>query len=148
MKHLSMKTLAGAVALCLTAGALATGTPAAAQSHYRDHQSNGWHNRGNDNRGHDNRNWDRGGYHNGYGNGGYRNDYSNGGWRERSSWYRGGYVSRYDYNRGAYVDYRYHHGLYRPPYGYEWRRVDNNYVLVAIASGLIATIIADGGYGY
>ncbi len=63
-------------------------------------------------------------------------------WHDHSDWRRGGYVSRNDYNRGVVVDYHHHRGLYRPPSGYEWRRVDNNYVLVAIASGLIASIIA------
>lgn len=135
MKRLSMKTLAGAAALCLTAGALAAGTPAAAQGWQHGYHNNGYHNGYGRDRHDNNRGWDRGGY---------RNSYHNGGWRERSSWYRGGYVSRYDYDRGAYVDYRYHRGLYRPPYGYEWRRVDNNYVLVALATGLIATIISDG----
>lgn len=62
-------------------------------------------------------------------------------WHDRSDWRQGGYVSRYDYNRGAVVDYRVHR-LRRPPAGYEWRRVDNNYVMVAIATGLIASIIA------
>ena len=32
-----------------------------------------------------------------------------------------------------------------PTYGYEWRRVDDNYVLAAVATGLIASIII-GGY--
>ncbi len=62
-------------------------------------------------------------------------------WHDRSDWRRGGYVSRTDWNRGAVVDYRVHR-LSRPPSGYEWRRVDNNYVLVAVATGLIASIIA------
>ncbi|MBU1377673.1 MAG: RcnB family protein [Alphaproteobacteria bacterium] len=43
--------------------------------------------------------------------------------------------------RGAYVDYRQHH-LRQPPRGYQWVRVDNNYMMVALTSGLIASIIA------
>ena|SRR5581483_10955924 len=40
------------------------------------------------------------------------------------------------------VDYRSHH-LRRPPPGYRWVRTDdNNYALIAITSGLIASIIA------
>jgi Ni/Co efflux regulator RcnB len=35
---------------------------------------------------------------------------------------------------------RYH--LHRPPAGHYWTRVDNNYVLVAATTGLIASIIA------
>ncbi len=63
-------------------------------------------------------------------------------WRDRSDWHNGGYVSHADWDRGQKVDYRSHH-LRRPPSGYEWRQVDNNYVLVAVATGLIASIIAN-----
>lgn len=35
------------------------------------------------------------------------------------------------------------HGLRRPPKGHEWRRVDGNYVLVAVATGVIASVIAN-----
>lgn len=63
------------------------------------------------------------------------------GWRERSSWRRGGYVSYSDWNRGYVVDYHRHHHLYAPPRGYEWRYVDDRYVLAAITTGLIAAII-------
>ncbi|MFT4198784.1 MAG: RcnB family protein [Pseudoxanthomonas sp.] len=38
-------------------------------------------------------------------------------------------------------DYR-HHGLRRPPKGHEWRRVGDDYVLVAVATGVIASVIA------
>lgn len=43
--------------------------------------------------------------------------------------------------RGYYVDYRQHH-LRQPPRGYQWVRVNNDYMLVALTSGLIASIIA------
>jgi Ni/Co efflux regulator RcnB len=39
------------------------------------------------------------------------------------------------------VDYRSHH-LRHPPRGYQWVQADNNYVLVAVATGLIASVIA------
>ena len=38
------------------------------------------------------------------------------------------------------INYRDHH-LRRPPRGYEWRQVDGNYVLAAITTGLIASIL-------
>ena len=57
----------------------------------------------------------------------------------------GGYVSYNDWHRGYYVDYRRYH-LRQPPRGYEWRRVDNNYVLAAVATGLIASVVLNGGY--
>ncbi len=57
------------------------------------------------------------------------------------NWRKGGRIGRDDWNRGTRVsDYgRYH--LSRPPRGYEWRRVDNNYVLAAAATGLIAGLV-------
>lgn len=45
------------------------------------------------------------------------------------------------WKRGYRVDYR-KHNLKKPPRGHEWRRIDNNYVLVALASGIIGSIIA------
>jgi Ni/Co efflux regulator RcnB len=56
-----------------------------------------------------------------------------------SHWQRGQYVSpRYR----SYVIYDY--GNYRlrpPPHGYRWVRADNDYLLVAIATGLIFDVI-------
>ncbi len=57
-----------------------------------------------------------------------------------ADWRKGGHIGHDDWNRGARVDYRHYH-LQKPPHGYEWRRVDNNYVLAAAATGLIASII-------
>jgi len=62
------------------------------------------------------------------------------GWHDRSDWRRGGWVSRNDWNRGQRIDYRRYH-LRRPPAGYEWRQVDGNYVLAAVATGVIASLI-------
>jgi Ni/Co efflux regulator RcnB len=58
-----------------------------------------------------------------------------------SAWRRGGYLPPY-YRGGGYVvhDYgRYH--LRQPPRGYYWYRAGNDYVLAAIATGLIFEII-------
>ena len=62
---------------------------------------------------------------------------------ERRRWARGERLPvTYYRDRGAYVDYRAHH-LRAPPRGYQWVQVDNNYMMVALASGLIASIIAN-----
>lgn len=54
--------------------------------------------------------------------------------------YRRGHHLRPEY-RGYYVrDYQ-DRGLHVPPRGYEWRRVDDRYLLVSIASGVIASVI-------
>jgi Ni/Co efflux regulator RcnB len=113
---------------------LMTGTAAMAQPDHRD--NHGYDQRGEDQRGND-RHWDNHGQersrevH-------QRND-------ERQAehrWARGERLPRtYYQSRTYYVDYRSHH-LRRPPYGYQWVQVDNNYALVALTSGLISQIIA------
>ncbi len=58
-----------------------------------------------------------------------------------ANWRKGGRIERNDWNRGQRVsDYKRYH-LSRPPRGYEWRRVDNNYILAAAATGIIASIL-------
>lgn len=58
-----------------------------------------------------------------------------------NGWHKGGRIERGDWDRGARVqDWRRYH-LSAPPRGYEWRRVDNNYVLAAAAGGLIAGLV-------
>ena len=54
---------------------------------------------------------------------------------------RGGYIPR-EYRNRQYVvnDYRMYH-LSPPPRGQQWVQVGGDYVLIAIASGLIANII-------
>jgi Ni/Co efflux regulator RcnB len=58
------------------------------------------------------------------------------------NWRKGGRIERNDWNRGRRVSDWQHRHLQRPPRGYEWRQVDNNYVLAAVAGGLIASVIA------
>jgi Ni/Co efflux regulator RcnB len=48
--------------------------------------------------------------------------------------------ARYRDNRYYVSDYR-RHGLRAPPRGYRWQRVDDNYILAAVATGLIASVI-------
>jgi Ni/Co efflux regulator RcnB len=55
-------------------------------------------------------------------------------------WQRGGRIERGDWGRGQRVDWRARH-FRAPPRGYEWRYIDGQYVLGAIATGVIADII-------
>jgi Ni/Co efflux regulator RcnB len=55
-------------------------------------------------------------------------------------WKKGARMNHDDWNRGERVDYRHYH-LSAPPRGYEWRQVDGNYVLAAVATGLIASVV-------
>ena len=115
--------------VCVTAAAalmLGAAGAAAAQSNYndRDHRGDYSHPQRGDNRS------------------GYDNRDNHGGYVHHSEWRRGHRMSQNDWRRGQRVDYRSHH-LRAPPRGYEWREVDGNYVMAAIATGLIASIIAN-----
>lgn len=112
--------------------------------------------RGHWDRGRDDRRWDRGdrwdrGRHNGYyynnrwsygppppayyGRPGYRPGYT--AWRRGAylpQYYRGDYYRMSDYHR---------YGLRAPPRGYYWYRSGNDYILAAIATGLIFDVIAN-----
>ena len=61
--------------------------------------------------------------------------------RDYRRWQRGQRLDARYRGNGYYVsDYR-RHGLRAPPRGYRWQRVDDSYVLAAIATGLIASVI-------
>jgi Ni/Co efflux regulator RcnB len=70
------------------------------------------------------------------------------GWgRERGMQHRWNRGERMGYNdwRGAQtVDYR-QYRLRQPPRGYEWRRQNDQFILGAVATGLIVSIIASSG---
>ena len=55
-------------------------------------------------------------------------------------WKKGAKMRDEDWKRGEQVDYKEHH-LRAPPRGYEWRMVDGNYVLAAVATGVIASVL-------
>jgi Ni/Co efflux regulator RcnB len=77
---------------------------------------------------HDNRHDNRYDHHDNRNNGHHR-------------WARGERLPAQYRSHGYYVDYHRHH-LRAPPRGYQWVHVDNQYMLVALTSGLIASIIA------
>lgn len=56
------------------------------------------------------------------------------------AWRRGERIDRNEWHRYQSVDWRRHH-LRQPPRGYEWREVNGQYVMAAVATGLIASII-------
>ena len=112
------------------------------QRDYRGNDNRGYDNRGYNNRGYDNRRYDNTSYE--YRNYGYRD----GGYRGHGrgvgpshSWYRGDRMP-YEYRTRHYVvdDWRGHH-LYAPPRGYQWVQSGGDYLLVAVATGIIASIL-------
>jgi len=54
------------------------------------------------------------------------------------NWHRG---SHYDGQREVVRDWH-SHGLHRPPHGYEWVQSGDQFVLIAIGTGIIASVIA------
>jgi len=59
---------------------------------------------------------------------------------ERKRWVRGNRVP--DWNKRYTVrDYK-RYGLYRPAYGQRWIKVDNDYLLITMATGVITGLIA------
>ncbi len=61
------------------------------------------------------------------------------------NWKRGERVGYNDWQGAHVVDYR-QHKLRRPPRGYEWRESNGQYILAAVATGLIASIILNAGH--
>jgi Ni/Co efflux regulator RcnB len=59
-------------------------------------------------------------------------------------WRRGQQIGYNDWNGAQPVDYRSHH-LRQPPRGYEWRQSNGQYILAAVATGVIASIILSNG---
>ena len=59
-------------------------------------------------------------------------------------WRRGERMGYNDWNGAQRIDYRERH-LRRPPYGYEWREYNGRYILAAVATGAIMSIIINGG---
>jgi Ni/Co efflux regulator RcnB len=55
-------------------------------------------------------------------------------------WKKGYHMKPEDWKRAQPIDYRRYH-LSAPPHGYEWRSVDGNYVLAAVATGVIASAV-------
>jgi Ni/Co efflux regulator RcnB len=63
-------------------------------------------------------------------------------YRHHDEWRKGYHMNHADWDRGRRIDWRERH-LSRPPHGYEWREVDGNYVMAAVATGIIASVIAN-----
>ena len=80
----------------------------------------------------------------GPGGGQHANNGRHAGWGQdygaSHQWKRGQRVGYNDWNGAQVVDYRQHH-LRKPPRGYEWRQSNGQYIMAAVAGGLIASII-------
>ena len=61
-------------------------------------------------------------------------------YRGGHQWKNGERIGYDDWNDATPINYRSHH-LRHPPRGYEWRESNGQYVMAAVATGLIASII-------
>jgi hypothetical protein len=61
------------------------------------------------------------------------------------SYSRGENIDHDDWSQAQPVDYR-AHNLRAPPRGYEWREVNGQYILAAVATGVIMSIILNAGH--
>jgi hypothetical protein len=59
-------------------------------------------------------------------------------------WRQGDRIGQNDWNSATPVDYRSHH-LRQPPNGYAWRESNGQFVLAAVTTGVIASIVLDSG---
>jgi Ni/Co efflux regulator RcnB len=59
-----------------------------------------------------------------------------------NEWKKGAHIQPNDWSRGDHIDYHKYH-LHAPPSGYEWREVDGNFVMAAVATGVIASVVVD-----
>ena len=114
-----LRAVAAVLALTLAGGAMAQGFPGHGHD---DHRRGGDHGQRHDRFDH--------------------RDVRHGMPRPRAEWHRGGYIPA-AYRGPQYVvtDWRARH-LQAPPVGYQWMQVNGDFVLGAIAGGLIAAIVA------
>jgi Ni/Co efflux regulator RcnB len=129
IKSKSMAVTAAALAMCMAGSAFA-------QDRRFDHDDR----RGPQHYQQQQRHFERNGAHQDFREGRHfdRHGYAH----PRAEWRRGGHVPR-EYRGRNYVvgDWR-SHRLQQPPRGYQWVGVGGDFVLAAIATGLIAQIIA------
>jgi Ni/Co efflux regulator RcnB len=97
---------------------------------YRGYGQRGYDQRGYDQRGYDQRRYSQ------------RYDHAPHYASNQAYFHRGGYLPRAYWQPTYYVnDWQAYPGLYAPPYGYQWMNIDGNFLLVALANGLIANAL-------
>jgi len=62
-------------------------------------------------------------------------------------WHRGDHFNVPPGQRHVVTDWHHHHGLYAPPPGEQWVLYNNQYMLVAITSGVIGAVLGAAAAG-
>lgn len=98
-----------------------------------NHNNHGYNNHGYNNHGYNNYN-NHHGYNRGYAPGYYANT--------GPRFHRGGYLPHHYRQTSYYVtNWNAYPALYAPPYGHQWVHVGNEFLLVAVTTGLIAHLL-------
>lgn len=136
------RAIAAALALSLLGGTAAMAQPAQYQRDYQGQYQQGYQDprdyRDDDRRDDRRRNWDGGGYDRGH------DRYDRQRHQSRHAWRRGERLPSHYRGANAYVNDYGRYGLRAPPRGYRWVRADNDYVLAALATGLIIQVLSSG----
>lgn len=133
------RAIAAALALSLLGGTAAMAQPAQYQRDYQGQYQQGYNGGRYDDR-RDHRYDDRRDNRRGYGQ--QQRHYSGNAWR------RGQRLPSHYRSSAYYVNDYGRYGLRAPPRGHRWVRADNDYVLAAIATGLIVQVLANSNNGY
>jgi Ni/Co efflux regulator RcnB len=125
--------------VCAVAASLGLGSVTFAQGYdRRDGERQGYEQRNHDQRNGGQRDWNQ---RNRMGINADNRDHDHERDYNAHNWRRGGRIPD-EYRSRQYVVNDWHrHGLRQPPRGYEWVQVGGDYVLVAIASGIIAQLL-------
>lgn len=125
MKHRAV-TIGILIAAMSTAG-LAQADPGHGKGHGNGHGQKHGH--------HDKRHYDKGHHGNGHHDRGGDRDHHHG-------WHKGGHIADHYYRNDRYWvrDWHARH-LPEPPHGHRWLHIDGDYVLAAVATGVITAII-------
>ncbi len=67
--------------------------------------------------------------------------HDNGHYVHHAEWKKGYHMKQEDWGRGDHIDNWKQYKLRQPPNGYEWRRVDGNFVLGESSSGVVASVV-------
>ncbi|MGA2251413.1 RcnB family protein [Terracidiphilus sp.] len=58
-----------------------------------------------------------------------------------AEWKKGSHMKQEDWGRGDHIDNWKQYKLRQPPSGYEWRRVDGNFVLAGSSTGVVSMVV-------
>lgn len=137
------RAIAAALALSLLGGTAAMAQPAQYQRDYQGQYQQGYQGER-----YDDRRGDRYGYRYDDRRDDRRSSYGQQRRHGGHAWRRGERLPSHYRSSSYYVNDYGRYGLRAPPRGHRWVRADNDYVLAAIATGLIVQVLANSNNGY